>query len=213
MRQDSPPNPDREDVRWQEGSVSRAGRFGELSTAGATLWLTGLPASGKSTIAAALEQALVQRGRFCYRLDGDNIRLGLNSDLGFSAADRAENIRRIGEVARLFADAGVIAIAGFISPYRADRERIRTLHEKSPGGPLPFFEVFVDTPLDVCRRRDPKGLYAKSSAGQLKGLTGVDDPYELPLRPDLVLKTEVRGVGECVEACLQLLTERGVIHA
>jgi len=176
------------------------------------VWLTGLPASGKSTIAAALEHALVGRGRFCYRLDGDNIRLGLNRDLGFSHEDRAENIRRIGEVARLFADAGVIAIAGFISPYRADRDLVRRLHAESPGGTLPFFEVFVDTPLEVCRRRDPKGLYAKASAGQLKGLTGVDDPYEAPASPELVLRTAERGIEECAAACLELLTRRGVIH-
>src|SRR5690606_1867210 len=150
-----------------------------------TIWFTGLSASGKSTIACALEQVLVQSGMPAYRLDGDNIRHGLNKNLGFSAADRAENIRRIGEVARLFADSGVIALTAFISPYRADRDLAREVHEKDKLG---FFEVFVDTPIDVCEQRDPKGLYKKARAGELKGFTGIDDPYEAPAKPELVLK-------------------------
>jgi len=198
-------------LRWHDGCIGRAERFAALKTTGATVWLTGLPASGKSTIAAALEQSVIQRGRFCYRLDGDNIRLGLNKDLGFSHEDRAENIRRIGEVCRLFADSGVIAIASFISPYRADRELVRALHAQSAGGALPFLEVFVDTPVSVCEERDPKGLYAKARAGHLKGFTGVDDPYEPPAKPDLVLKPAAESVEACVQACVDLLAGRGVI--
>ena len=147
--------------------MPRADRFRALNVAGATIWFTGLSASGKSTIASALERSLVSRGRFCSWLDGDNIRLGLCSDLGFSDDDRHENIRRIGEVARLFADSGVIAITSFISPYVADRDRCRAAHANAPGGPLPFLEVFVDTPIAVCEQRDPKGLYKKARAGQL----------------------------------------------
>ncbi|HBS29859.1 MAG TPA: adenylyl-sulfate kinase, partial [Phycisphaerales bacterium] len=156
-------------VHWHAGNLTRAERFASLKTAGCTLWFTGLPSSGKSTIASALEQVIVQRGRHCYRLDGDNIRLGLNKNLGFSAEDRAENIRRIGEVAKLFADSGSVALTSFISPYRADRDAARALHEKDG---LPFLEVFVDTPIEECEKRDPKGLYKKARAGEIKGFTG-----------------------------------------
>jgi adenylylsulfate kinase len=199
-------------VTWHEGEISRAERFSSLKTAGATLWFTGLSASGKSTIASALERTLVHRGRFCYRLDGDNIRMGLNKNLGFSAEDRAENIRRIGEVARLFADAGVVALTSFISPYRADRDACRRLHAEGPGGAIPFLEVFVDTPLEVCEQRDPKGLYKKARAGQIKGFTGIDDPYEAPQNPELVLKPATMTVFDCVDACLKLLEARGVVR-
>ena len=169
-----------DNVVWHRGAVDRADR----PSTGATVWFTGLSGSGKSTVAAELERALVAAGRPAYLLDGDNLRHGLNADLGFSAADRSENIRRVGEVARLFADAGVVALVPVISPYRADRDRARAIHE-SAG--VPFVEVFVDTPLEVCEARDPKGLYAKARAGEIKGFTGIDDPYEAPLHPDLRL--------------------------
>ena len=198
-------------IHWHAGNLSRAERWGALKAKGCTLWFTGLSASGKSTIASALEQHLVNSGMNSYRLDGDNIRFGLNKNLGFSAQDRAENIRRIGEVARLFADSGCIALTSFISPYRADRDLCRELHEKDKVGAIPFLEVFVDTPIGVCEQRDPKGLYKKARAGELKGFTGIDDPYEPPLRPELVLKPETMSVEESVGACLELLAARGII--
>jgi bifunctional enzyme CysN/CysC len=172
-------SPTRE-VVWHEGAVKRDDR----PTAGATVWFTGLSGSGKSSIAVEVEQTLVAGGRPAYLLDGDNVRHGLNADLGFSAGDRTENIRRVGEVARLLADAGVVALVPVISPYRLDRERARRIHE-AVG--LRFLEVFVDTPLEVCEARDPKGLYAKARSGQLPGFTGIDDPYEEPEHPDLRL--------------------------
>ena len=199
-------------VHWHEGDLSRAERFKALASTGATLWFTGLSASGKSTIASALEQVLVTRGVHCYRLDGDNIRMGLNKNLGFSAEDRAENIRRIGEVAKLFADSGAIALTSFISPYRKDRDLCRELHAKAVGGPLPFLEVFVDTPIEVCEQRDPKGLYKKARAGQIKGFTGIDDPYEPPAAPELVLTPATMSVADSVAACLKLLEARGVLR-
>ena len=154
---------------------------------GATVWLTGLSGAGKSTVAVELERRLVAAGRPAFMLDGDNSRHGLSSDLGFSAADRAENVRRVGEVARLFADAGVVAIVSLVSPYRADRDRVRRLHEEAG---LPFVEVFVDTPIEQCEARDPKGMYAKARAGEITGFTGVDDPYEAPTDAELVLRPE-----------------------
>lgn len=150
------------------------------------MWFTGLSGSGKSTIAAAVEVALIAEGRAAYRLDGDNIRHGLNADLGFSAEHRSENVRRIGEVARLFADAGVVALVPVISPYRADRQRVR--HRHSDSG-LVFIEVFVDAPLEVCEARDPKGLYARARAGEITNFTGIDDPYEAPEEPELSVDT------------------------
>jgi adenylylsulfate kinase len=201
-------------LRWHDGNISRGDRFRLLKSTGATLWFTGLSGSGKSTIACALEQVLVQRGVHCYRLDGDNIRLGLNRNLGFSAEDRTENIRRIGEVAKLFADSGCIALTSFISPYRADREAARAAHEKDPVGAIPFLEIFVDAPIEVCEQRDPKGLYKKARAGQLKNFTGIDDPYEAPSNPELVLKPAAMSVEDSVRACLKLLVERGIMpHA
>jgi bifunctional enzyme CysN/CysC len=167
-------------VIWHEGAVARR----ERPFAGATVWFTGLSGSGKSTVAVEVERGVIAAGRAAYLLDGDNIRHGLNADLGFSAADRTENIRRVGEVARLFADAGVVALVPVISPYRADRDRARAIHE-AVG--LRFLEVFVDTPLEVCEARDPKGLYAKARAGEIRGFTGIDDPYEAPEHPDLRL--------------------------
>jgi bifunctional enzyme CysN/CysC len=172
-------------VVFHDSTVSREERVAATGRHGATVWLTGFSGSGKSTIAAALEHHLIARGVLAYMLDGDNLRHGLNGNLGFDAADRAENVRRAGEVARLFADAGVIAIVPLISPYAADRDRVRARHDETG---LRFVEVFVDTPLEECERRDPKGLYVKARAGQLTGFTGIDDPYEAPTRPDLVLR-------------------------
>src|SRR5271167_2374060 len=171
-------------VTWHEGHVTREERTPLLKQKGATLWFTGLSGSGKSTFAFTLEHALVQRGRLAYVLDGDNIRHGLNKTLGFSAADRTENIRRIGEVAKLFADAGVLTMTSFISPYRADRDLVRLLHAQDK---LPFIEVQVATPIETCEQRDPKGLYKKARAGQLKNFAGIDDPYEAPTSAELTL--------------------------
>jgi bifunctional enzyme CysN/CysC len=170
-------------VVWHSGSVQRA----ERATSGMTVWLTGLSGSGKSSVAAELERRLVASGRPAYLLDGDNLRHGLNADLGFSAEDRAENVRRVGEVAKLLADAGVIAIVSLVSPYAADRQRVRAAHSE---GSLPFLEIFVDTPLEVCEARDPKGMYAKARAGEIQHFTGIDDPYEAPEAPHLRLRPE-----------------------
>jgi bifunctional enzyme CysN/CysC len=172
-----------ERITWHPGDVSRDQRLSR----GATVWFTGLSGSGKSTIAVACERSLLATGRPAYMLDGDNLRHGLNSGLGFSAEDRAENVRRVAEVAKLLADAGVVAIVSLVSPYHADRERARTLHSESG---LPFAEIFVDTPLQVCEARDPKGMYAKARAGEIKNFTGVDDPYEAPESPHLRLRPE-----------------------
>lgn len=168
------------DVTWHEGRVERTDR-GSL---GATVWFTGLPSSGKSSIAFAVEEALVASGRPAYVLDGDNLRHGLNGDLGFSAADRSENIRRAASVAALFADAGVVALVSLVSPFIADRRQARRVHEDAR---LPFAEVWVSTPPEECERRDPKGLWARARAGEITGFTGVDDPYEEPPAPDLTL--------------------------
>jgi bifunctional enzyme CysN/CysC len=170
-------------VVWHATAVSRD----ERTSRGHTIWLTGLSASGKSTVAVEIERLLVASGRPAYLLDGDNLRHGLNAGLGFSAADRAENVRRTGEVARLLADAGVIAVVSLISPYGVDRDRVRAGHEDAGLG---FTEVFVDTPIEVCEARDPKGMYAKARAGEITGFTGVDDPYERPHRAELILRPE-----------------------
>jgi adenylyl-sulfate kinase len=196
------------DVVWHEGDTTRAQRWQAAGVHGATVWLTGLSGSGKSTIAGAVTAALTARGVLAYTLDGDNLRHGLNGDLGFSAADRAENVRRVGEAARLFADAGLVVCAPLISPYRAGREHARAVHETSG---LVFLEVFVDAPLDVCEARDPKGLYRRARAGELAGFTGVDDPYEVPEAPDLVLRsTEVTTVAAAA-TIVDALTARGVV--
>ena len=171
-------------VVWHDSGVSRAERWSTRDVHGATVWFTGLSGSGKSTIASLVAAALTQRGVLTYTLDGDNLRHGLNGDLGFSAEARTENVRRVAEVARLFADAGVVALVPLISPYRAGREHARALHEAAG---LVFVEVFVDAPLDVCEARDPKGLYAKARAGEITGFTGGDDPYEPPASPELVI--------------------------
>jgi adenylylsulfate kinase len=200
--------PKAENIVWHHGELTHADRCRQLKARGCTLWFTGLSGSGKSTIASALEAELVRRGVFAYRLDGDNIRHGLNANLGFSAADREENIRRIGEVAKLFADAGVIAIASFISPYRADRARVRALHEAAG---LPFLEVFVNTPIEVCEARDPKGLYRKARAGEIKGFTGIDDPYETPDSPEIDLLTANQSVEASVHALIAALRDAGLL--
>ena len=177
-------------VVWQKGT-EREQRWAALGHGGATLWMTGLPGSGQSTIAHGVETTLLGSGRAAYVLDGDNLRHGLNGDLGFSAGDRTENVRRTGEVAALLADAGVVVLVALVSPYRADRDAARTIHAARG---LPFLEVHVATSLEECERRDPKGLYARARAGEITGLTGVDDPYEPPEAPDVVV-----GAGETPE--------------
>src|SRR5881394_18919 len=178
-------------VTWHEGSVSRQEREKLLNQKGVTVWMTGLSASGKSTIACILEQMLLHKKKHAYRLDGDNVRMGLNKNLGFSADDRAENIRRIGEVTRLFTDAGVIAITSFISPYRKDRDAVRA--SMKPGE---FIEVYVKVSLETAEKRDPKGLYKKARAGEIKGFTGIDDPYEAPEKAEIVIDTETSSPEE-----------------
>ncbi|MBV9122788.1 MAG: adenylyl-sulfate kinase [Planctomycetes bacterium] len=196
-------------ITWHEGHVTREERNGLLRQQGVTIWFTGLSGSGKSTIAFTLEHALVQRGHLAYVLDGDNIRHGLNKNLGFSAADREENIRRIGEVAKLFADCGVITMTSFISPYRKDRDTVRELHV---AGQLPFLEVHVNTPIETCEQRDPKGLYKKARAGQLKNFTGIDDPYEAPLHPELTLDATNTSPQEATVVLLKYLEKQGLIR-
>jgi bifunctional enzyme CysN/CysC len=189
-------------VTWHRGSVPRGAREAVTGGPGATVWLTGLSASGKSTIAHRVEESLVSGGRAAYVLDGDNVRHGLNQDLGFSAADRSENVRRVGEVARLLADAGLVALAPLISPYEADRRRVAAAHAAAD---LPFFLVHVATPIEECERRDPKGLYARARAGEITGFTGIDDPYEVPSSPDLVVDTSTATVEACAKAVRALL--------
>jgi adenylylsulfate kinase len=195
-------------VKWHEGTVSREDRYRLLGQRGATLWFTGFSGSGKSTVACALEEALTARGRLCYRLDGDNIRLGINRNLGFSAEDRTENIRRIGEIAKLFVDTGVIALSSFISPYRADRDQARKEHEDAG---MTFIEVFVDCPLAVAEGRDPKGLYKKARAGQIKHFTGIDDPYEAPENPEIHLHTDRMTLEQEVATLMAALETRGIL--
>ncbi len=193
-------------ITWSHSKVSRDDRARLLGHGAATLWFTGLSGSGKSTIAIAVEQALVARKINAYVLDGDNVRHGLNSNLAFSPEDRTENIRRIGEVARLFNDAGVIVMTAFISPYRADRDRVR---ETLPEGE--FVEVLVDCPLEECEKRDVKGLYQKARAGEIPEFTGISAPYEAPAAPELVLKTAESSLDECVEQVLACLEQRGLL--
>src|SRR5438309_4611842 len=195
-------------IIWHEGHVGRPERQTLLGQKGATLWFTGLSASGKSTFAFTLEHALVQRGGLAYVLDGDNIRHGLNKNLGFSAADREENIRRIGEVAKLFADTGLVTMTSFISPYRKDRDNVRALHA---AGKLPFIEVHVNTPIGTCEQRDPKGLYKKARAGELKNFTGIDDPYEAPAQPELTIDATSTSPQEATVLILDYLAKRGLV--
>jgi adenylylsulfate kinase len=197
-------------ITWHEGHVTRDERGVLLGQKGATLWFTGLSASGKSTFAFTLEHALVQAGRLAYVLDGDNIRHGLNKNLGFSAADREENIRRIGEVAKLFADCGVITMTSFISPYRKDRDAVRALHV---AGAIPFIEVYVNTPIATCEERDPKGLYKKARAGQLKNFTGIDDPYEPPESPELTIDAANTSPQQATVQLLDYLRAQNIIRA
>jgi len=202
-------------LTWHEGSVSRREREELLNQKGVTVWMTGLSASGKSTIACILEQMLLHKRKHAYRLDGDNIRMGLNKNLGFSAEDRAENIRRIGEVAKLFADANVITMTSFISPYRKDRDAARKIHEQNKAGAIPFIEIHVNTPIDVCEQRDPKGLYKQArtavATGKGMGFTGVDDPYEPPLTPDLTLDCSTKSTQELVVEVVRFLEKRGLL--
>jgi adenylylsulfate kinase len=192
-------------ITWHEHNVTTADLEKLHGHKGSTIWLTGLSGSGKSTVANAVAAMLHESRVSTFVLDGDNIRHGLNKNLGFSAVDREENIRRIGEVAKLFTSAGIVNLTAFISPYRADRDRARALQ------PLTFVEIYCDPGLGVCERRDPKGLYKKARAGELKGFTGIDDPYEAPDNPDLVLDTGALSIGECALAVVELLRKRGVI--
>src|SRR5438876_2210600 len=194
-------------ITWHEGHVTREERAQVLKQTGVTIWFTGLSGSGKSTIAFTLEHALAQRGHLAYVLDGDNIRHGLNKNLGFSAADREENIRRIGEVAKLFADCGIVTMTSFISPYRKDRDTVRALHEE---GKLPFIEVHVATPIETCEQRDPKGLYKKARAGELKNFTGIDDPYEAPDHPELSLDATNTSPQDATVQLIDYLEKQGI---
>ena len=189
-------------VTWHHGHLDRDDRWRALGAPGATVWFTGLSGSGKSTIAAAVEAALVRTGRAAYLLDGDNLRHGLTADLGFSDADREANVARVAQVARLFADAGVVALVSLISPFRAGRDAARQLHSEAG---LPFFEVFVNAPLAVCESRDPKGLYGRARSGEIPGFTGLSSPYEEPERPDLAIASDRMGVDEAAAAVLRLL--------
>jgi len=195
-------------ITWHEGHVSRQQREQLLRQKGCTIWFTGLSGSGKSTLAYTLEHALVQRGHLAYVLDGDNIRHGLNKNLGFSAEDREENIRRISEVAKLFADAGVITMTSFISPYRKDRDNARHLHEQAG---LPFIEVYLATPIEVCEQRDPKGLYKKARAGEIRNFTGIDDPYEPPLRPELTFNAAKISPQQAAAQLIEYLIAHGIL--
>ena len=192
-----------ENVVWHESDLPRRDRWDAIGVQGATIWFTGLSGSGKSTVAAMVERRLLESGRPAYLLDGDNLRHGLNADLGFSATDRAENVRRVAEVARLFADAGVVSLVPLISPYRADRDRARAAHHAAG---LRFVEVFVNTPIAECERRDPKGLYAMARAGEITGFTGIDDPYEPPTAPDLELTPVDGDATAWASAVLHLLS-------
>ncbi|HEX4437416.1 MAG TPA: adenylyl-sulfate kinase [Solirubrobacteraceae bacterium] len=195
-------------VRWQGSRITRDRRRELLSHGGATLWFTGLPGAGKSTVAAAVEERLLQMGRPAFLLDGDNLRHGLNGDLGFDEAARAENVRRTAHVARLLAESGTVALVSLVSPYAADRQAAATLHKADE---LEFFEVFVDAPLELCEQRDPKGLYARARAGKLSGMTGVGAPYEPPADPDLTLGSGGETVEEEVERVMAMLAERGIL--
>ncbi|WVQ81845.1 adenylylsulfate kinase [Cryptococcus sp. DSM 104549] len=197
-------------ITFHPGAVTQEERNTLLNQKGATIWLTGLSASGKSTIATALEQHLLHKKLHAYRLDGDNIRFGLNKDLGFDQASRVENIRRIGEVSLLFALSSTIAVTAFISPYISDRDLARSLHEKAS---TPFIEVFVDAPLEVVESRDPKGLYKKARAGEIKDFTGISAPYEAPAKPEIHIRTDQVDVAGAVEIITKYLVEQGLIPA
>ncbi|MCX5737547.1 MAG: adenylyl-sulfate kinase [Proteobacteria bacterium] len=193
-------------ITWHQQQVTREDRERLLGQKGVTVWLTGLSGSGKSTIAVAAEEALVSRGRLAYVLDGDNIRHGLNKNLGFSPEDRTENIRRIGEVAKLFTDAGLVVFTSFISPYRADRDLVRSIHDAGR-----FIEVHVNASVDTCESRDVKGLYKKARAGEIKEFTGISAPYEAPLTPELAIDTNGEPVEKSVEQLVTFLTAKGYL--
>jgi len=198
--------PKAENLTWHIGEVDREARAAAHGHRGAVLWFTGLSGSGKSTIGHRVERMLIERGAFAYVLDGDNVRHGLNSDLGFAPEDRVENIRRIGEVARLFADAGGLVLSAFISPYREDRDRVRGLM-----GLGEFIEVFVDTPLEICEARDPKGLYKKARAGEISNFTGLDAPYEVPENPEVHLETANLSVDEAAAQVIRYLDQQNIL--
>jgi len=221
-------------VFFHAGTVTREERASLLKQTGATIWFTGLSGSGKSTLSMALERALINRGHAAYALDGDNVRLGLNAGpkiltetrgydddaakrfgLGFSAADREENVRRIGEVAKLFADAGLFALTSFVSPYRKDRAAARRIHEANKTGPIPFIEVYVNTPIATCEARDPKGLYKQArdaaAAGKGMGFTGVDDPYEPPIDPEVTFDAAAQTTEQGVNLILKYLEAIGLL--
>jgi bifunctional enzyme CysN/CysC len=190
---------------WHRGSVTPADRVEATGGNGVTVWMTGLSGSGKSTIAYSAEEMLIRAGRAAYVLDGDNLRHGLNSDLGFGAADRSENVRRVGEVARLMADAGLVVLVPVISPFVSDRKMVREAHEQAS---LAFIEVFVDAPLEVCEQRDPKGLYARARAGEISDMTGLDSPYEPPENPDLRLDSDGSSPEELATRVVQAVDTR-----
>lgn len=193
-------------IHWHEGEITKKDRERLLQQKGIVMWFTGLSGSGKSTLARALEQKLFERGHACFVLDGDNIRHGLNKNLGFSPEDREENIRRIGEVAKLFADAGLIAMTAFISPYRKDRDKTRSLLNRDE-----FIEIYVKVPLDIAEQRDPKGLYKKARAGEIKEFTGISAPYEEPENAEVLLDTGSLSLDQCVDKLLQVLEEKQII--
>ena len=199
--------PKSQNIVWHHGKLTAEQREQKLGQKGAVVWFTGLSASGKSTVAREVELALIENGVNAYVLDGDNIRHGLNSNLGFSPDDRKENIRRIGEVAKLFCEANVVTLTAFISPYKADRDLARKV---APSGQ--FFEIFCDAGLEVCEQRDPKGLYKKARAGEIPEFTGISAPYEAPDKPELVLKSGQESLEESTRRVLDLLTQRGIIQ-
>jgi adenylylsulfate kinase len=201
-------DPTSKNITWHEGQVARSGREKQLGQRGCTIWLTGLSGSGKSTIAVAAEKALHDRDKLTYILDGDNVRHGLNSNLGFSPDDRTENIRRIGEVAKLFTDAGVIVFTSFISPYRADRDQVREIMAEGD-----FIEAYVAASLETCEGRDVKGLYAKARAGEIPEFTGISAPYEEPAAPELVIDTNGQSVDESVAVLIEHLEKNGYLSA
>ena len=199
-------DPKSKNLTWHEGQVSRTDREKQLAQRGVTVWLTGLSGSGKSTIAVAAEKALADEGRLTYILDGDNVRQGLNSNLGFSPEDRSENIRRIGEVAKLFTDAGVIVFTSFISPYRGDRDAVREIMSQGD-----FVEAYVEASLETCESRDVKGLYKKARAGEIPEFTGISAPYEEPEKPEVTIDTNGQTVDESVTVLIDHLREGGYL--